>query len=123
MVLNASNHQGLHAVLARDAAKIRPDTVFNFRTNPGLAILGAENDVAMEGGERVGHAREGNERHTLPQPKISSAAPRRAAIECIDPWDESHAYRQDIATRLVSCCEIPAGHGRISLCDAVFSRR
>jgi hypothetical protein len=70
VVLDAANHRGLQPVFASDASEIRPDTFLDVGANPRFAILGAENDVAMEGCERVGHAVEGSEDRILREPKM-----------------------------------------------------
>ena len=51
------NKQRLHVVLTGDAAEVRPDSLFDVLVDPGFAILSAEDDVIVQGCERVGHAR------------------------------------------------------------------
>ncbi len=55
VVFDSADREGFQAVFAGDASDIRPDAVFDFGPNPRLAIFCAENDMAVQGSERIRH--------------------------------------------------------------------
>src|SRR5881296_1899952 len=57
MILDTTNKQRLHVVLAGDAAEVRPYPLLDAPVNPRFAIFRAEGDVIVQRCEGVGHAR------------------------------------------------------------------
>ena len=45
MIFDTANLQSRAFVFSRDAANIRPNSIFNFRINPSLTIFRAENKM------------------------------------------------------------------------------
>ena len=54
MILDAADLQGLHVILASDAAKVFPDALFDLLANPAFAVFGAENQVVVQARVGVG---------------------------------------------------------------------
>jgi hypothetical protein len=48
VILDAADLERLHPILAGDAAEVFPNTLFEVGVNPGMAVLGAKDDVVMQ---------------------------------------------------------------------------
>ena len=57
MILDAANEQRFHVIFTGNAAEVGPHALLDILADPRLAVLGAENDVVVQGCEGVGHAR------------------------------------------------------------------
>src|SRR5688572_23610776 len=93
MVIDAAGFEGLHLVLAGDSSQVFPNPLFDLPPDPRLAIFGAENEMVMQGGVRVGHSTPGGGRGNR------RYATGRMRHDITVPGLERPGYRQCAATR------------------------
>jgi hypothetical protein len=54
MVVKAADLKCFQTMRAANATEVAPDVFFDIGRQPGIAVLGGEDDVDVEGGERIG---------------------------------------------------------------------
>src|SRR6185503_12887486 len=98
MVFNPADEERLHVVVSRDTAQIGPDARFDLGANPRFAVLRAEDDVVMQGGEGVGHEGNMNQPWKIGEANVQASL-RDAFLTAPGPWAEAHGYPHVVATR------------------------
>lgn len=59
VIFHAADLNGMESVFFGNAANISPDPVLDFRDDPSLTVLGAEDEMVMKGGVGIGHGSSG----------------------------------------------------------------